>query len=103
MKIYRVLECSGSYEDYMEYRVGTYASKNRALEAKKQEEQMAKDAEKQALLCQECMACSANGEVICQKLCLSFKEVKGDKNDCANYSSYWEPSTYRIDEEEVIE
>ena len=103
MKIYRVLECSGSYEDYMEYRVGTYLSKDKAIEAKKQHEQMAKDAEKQALLCQECMTCGNNGEDICQKLCLSFKEVKGDKNDCANWSSYWDPSTFKIEEEEVIE
>lgn len=99
MKVYRLVECSGYYEDYNEYRIGTYASKSKAQEVKKQHEQMAKDAEEQAILCAECL-----GEMDgCKRLCLSFKEVKGDKNDCANYSTYWDPSTFRIDEEEVIE
>ena len=100
MKVYRLVECSGCYEDYNEYRIGTYASKSKAQEVKKQHEQMAKDAEEQAVLCSECM-CDEPG--VCKRLCLSFKEVKGDKNDCANYSTLWEPSTFRIDEEEVIE
>ena len=99
MKVYRLVECSGCYEDYNEYRIGTYASKKKAQEVKKQHEQMAKEAEEQAILCAECVD---DGET-CKKLCMSFKEVKGDKNDCANWSSYWDPATFRIDEEEVIE
>lgn len=98
MKVYRLVECSGSFDNYTEHRVGTYASKKKAQEVRKQHEQMAKEAEEQAILCQECI----EGDR-CQKLCLSFKELNGDKNDCANWSSYWEPATYRIDEEEVIE
>ena len=99
MKVYRLVECSGCYEDYHEYRIGTYASKSKAQEVKKQHEKMAKDAEEQATLCAECL----DGVDECKRLCLSFKEVKGDKNDCANYSTLWDPSTFRIDEEEVIE
>ena len=100
MRVYRLVECSGYYEDYCEYRIGTYASKSKAQEVKKQHEKMARDAEEQAVLCAECLSDIDGG---CQKLCLSYKEIKGEKNDCANYSTYWEPSTFRIDEEEVIE
>lgn len=98
MKVYRLVECSGCYEDYLEYRIGTYASKKKAQEVKKLHEQLAKEAEEQATLCFECI-----DEDGCKKLCMAFKEVKGDKNDCANWSSSWGPSTFRIDEEEVIE
>ena len=103
MKVYRLVECTGCYDDYSEYRIGTYASKKKAQEVRKQQEQIAKEAEEQALLCQECMTCDDDYKDVCQKLCLSYKEVKGSPNDCANWSSYWEPATYRINEEEVIE
>ena len=103
MKVYRLVECSGMYEDYMEHRVGTYASKEKAKEVRKQHEQMHKQAEEQAILCDQCITCDENGKDVCQKLCMSFKALKNDPNDCANWSSAWEPCTYRIDEEEVIE
>ena len=38
MKVYRLVECSGIYEDYTEYRIGTYASKKKAEEVRKQQE-----------------------------------------------------------------
>ena len=103
MKVYRLVECSGMYEDYTELRIGTYASKEKAKEVKKQQEKMHKDAEEQAILCDQCYTCDDNGNDVCQKLCLSFKALKNNPNDCANWSSTWEPCTYRIDEEEVIE
>ena len=98
MKVYRLVECTGCYEDYCEYRIGTYASKKKAQEVMKQHEQMNKQAEEQAVLCAECLG----DDEVCQKLCMSFKEVKGDKNDCENYSSYWDPATYRIDEDKTL-
>jgi len=103
MKVYRLVECSGSYEDYMEHHVGTYANKEKAIEARKQNEQLNKEAEEQAILCDQCLTCDENGRDICQKLCMSFKALKNNPNDCANWSSSWGPCTYRIDEEEVIQ
>ena len=103
MKVYRLVECSGMYEDYTEIRIGTYASKEKAKEVRRQQEKMRKDAEEQAILCDQCYTCDDNGKDICQKLCMSFKALKNDPNECANWSSTWEPCTYRIDEEEVIE
>lgn len=103
MKVYRLVECSGMYEDYIETRIGTYASKEKAKEVRKMHEKMHKEAEEQSILCDQCYTCDENGKDICQKLCMSFKAFKNNQNECVNYSCTWEPCSYRIDEEEVIE
>lgn len=103
MKVYRLIECSGRYEDYTEFHIGTYARKEKAKEVEKSHKQMNKEAEEQAILCDQCYTCDDNGKDICQKLCMSFKALKNNPHECANYSFAWEPRTYRIDEEEVIE
>ena len=101
MKIYRLLECTGYYEDYFEHRLGTYLHKEDAIAARKKAETSSKEAEKQSELCAQCIGYDDTEK--CQRLCMSFKEVKGDPSDCANYFSIWEPATYKIEEEEVIE
>ena len=99
MKIYRLLECSGSDNKYCEIRIGTYLSKEKAKLVKKEQEELDKQAEEQAILCDQC--CDSNSD--CKQLCFSFKASKANKNECVNWSNYWEPHIYRICEEEVIE
>lgn len=99
MKIYRLLECSGGNDKYSEIRIGTYLSKEKAKLMKKEQEELDKQAEEQAILCDQCR----DSDNICKQLCFSFKASKVNKNECVNWSNYWEPRIYRIDEEEVIE
>lgn len=98
MKIYRLLECSGEYEDYMELHRGTYLSKERAMKEKKKAEQLEKEAQEQSELCAACQF-----EDNCGKMCIHYKSSKGHPNECANYMMHWTYSIYRIEEEEVIE
>lgn len=98
MKVYRLVECSGTYEDYTEMHVGTYLDKERAKNAKKENEEINKQAEEQAILCDQCYDTGK-----CQQLCLSFKASSVNKSECVNWSTHWGPCIYRIDEEEVIE
>lgn len=98
MTIYRLLECSGQYEDYHEYHIGTYSNYNRAREIKKKHEKLEEEAIKQARMCEDCeCGCGTNPK------CLGFKSLDNDEYECANWFSHWEDSTFKIEEEEVLD
>lgn len=52
--IYLLLECSGEYEDYIEYPLKAFTSKERAAEAKKEYERQKEMEQEQYRLCLHC-------------------------------------------------
>lgn len=96
MTIYRVLERSGQWEDYNEFHIGTYSSYKKALSVKNEHEKKEKESIKQAKMCEECeCGCGKNPK------CLGFKPLENDEFECANWISFWDESTFVIEEEEV--
>lgn len=94
MKIYRLLECSGEWEDYHEYRIGTYLTYDRAKEVMDEKVKLENEREEHSRMCCECeYGCGDNHK------CSDFKE--DENHECLNYFTIWDTSTFRIDEEEV--
>ena len=99
MIVYRLTEYSGQNDNYCEFGLGIYVSKQMALDAKKQYEKINEEAEEQFLLCGECI----DEYDACKQMCLSYRECKNNKKMCENMMQSWEPKFYRINEEKLIE
>ena len=112
MKIYQIHEYSGEYEDYRDYIVGSYLSKEKAIA--KMEELQRIEAERR-VKADRCRFCPIEDEdvfddvfdVVAKRCSMYCRDAKIKEEpygyDCENYCCYWDEATYEIKEVEVIE
>ena len=112
MKIYQIHGFGGQWEDYYDYIVGTYLHKDRAESEMKKLVDTEEVRQKRYEKCQACPIGDLNlnadtleaMEHACSTYC-SCSQVKEDLYGffCENEESYYDTTTYKIKEIEVIE
>lgn len=111
MKIYQLHECSGEWEDYHDYIIGSYLRKERAEEEKAKREAKEKELIEQSGKCFNCPFVEEDNESLNDLLseypdyCTKAKLGKTEYGiiDCKNYYSHWDDSIFKIEEVEVEE
>lgn len=113
MKIYQVHEHNGQWEDYRDYIVGSYLSKERAIAEKEQLEKEEKDMLEWSLRCHECpLHISYDEDIDINKYCNKYEPFDPSKHNLDDYygdeecvNEYWnhDDSWFTIEEVEVIE
>lgn len=111
MKIYQLHECSGEWEDYHDYIIGSYLRKERAEEEKAKRESKEKELIEQSGKCFNCPFAEEDNENLnsllseypdyCTKA--NLEETEYGIIDCKNYYSHWDDSIFKIEEVEVEE
>ena len=112
MIIYQIHECSGEYEYYRDYIVGSYLDKEKAIARMEELQHIEVGRQAQSEYCSACPICDTvtmaedfdTAVKMCSMYCQNAKiteDVYG--YDCVNYCSSWDEATYEIKEVEVIE
>lgn len=113
MIIYQIHDISGEWEDYRDYIVGSYLSKEKAEKAVKRLQDKELELQQRSRDCNACemvdwMTLEEFSEIkkdILEK-CPHFKKVIDDRDgdiSCRNTYFHWDEHTYEIKEVEVIE
>ena len=106
MKIYQLHEYTGEYEDFRDYIIGSYFSKERA------DTEMAKAiAENNRLkeLSHKCSKCpvwdedNTDADTVCNYCSDSKLKVTKEGLLCSNYYFQWDDSTFEVKEVDVLE
>lgn len=95
-KLYRVLDCSGEWEDYHEYCVCSTFDKAVAEKVKKYMEKEEEETIELAKRCEECIHGCGDKEQ-----CDDY--VKDEYGDCDNWFSHYNTSWFKIDTENVFD
>lgn len=112
MKIYQLHEYSGEWEDFRDYIIGSYLTKERAEEEKVRAELREKELSEHSAKCARCPFLEfENSWSDIDRLLSEHQyyctEAKLEDTDyginCLNYYSKWDDSTFKVKEVEVEE
>ena len=113
MKIYQIHKYGGNYEDYFDYIVSSYLSKEKAIIERRLLEKDLEESRKccscQLYYCDDtcqyndCDKCNERNLNKIDTYCSRYEPCEWNKYKCINYSTKFNEINYSIEEVEVIE